>query len=57
MYISLNMHIYMYILQRLFVLNTFYLYQERAKQIHSFMLLCLVFPLNLLNQVLVFSLN
>ena len=51
MYINLNMHI----LHRLPVLNTFYLYQERAKQIQSFMLLCLVFPLNLLNQVLVFT--
>ena len=48
---------YIYALQRLFVLNTFYLYQERAKQIQSLMLLCLVFPLNLLNQVLVFTLN
>ena len=47
MYINLNMHI----LHRLPVLNTFYLYQERAKQIQSFMLLCLVIPLNLLNQI------
>ena len=47
----------MYIIARFIVLNTFYLYQERAKQIQSLMLLCLVFPLNLLNQVLVFTLN
>ena len=57
MYINLYMHIYIYKLQRIFVLSTFYLYQERAEQIQSFMLLCLVFPLNLLNQVLVLTLN
>ena len=48
MYIKLTMlkyiYIYIYIFKRLFVLNTFYLYQERAKQIQSFILLCLVFP-------------
>ena len=55
--LSIYIHIYIYILQRIFVLSTFYLYQERAEQIQSFMLLWLVFPLNLLNQVLVFTLN
>ena len=54
---KLNWCLYIYKFQRLFVLNTFYLYLERAEQIQSLMLLYLVFPLNLLNQVLVFSLN
>ena len=31
--------------------------KDKTNSIHSFTLMCLVFPLNLLNQVLVFTLN